>query len=253
MPDLPWRRSAASADPVEASRRKFARRQWARRWATWRGLVVLAVLAVVLAGAGWVVLASPVFDVRGVKVEGTTFLKEGTVGRVAAVPHGGPLARADLDAVRDRVEKLPAVASVEVSREWPHHVRIEVTERVAVAVVEIGDRLQGLDADGVVFREFKARPATLPLIRTSEETSRDALAEAARVVGVLPEQVSKRVAYVDVKTRDAISLTLRDERIVVWGSADQAVEKATVLAALLKGVRDARTYDVSVPGQPTSR
>lgn len=253
MADLPWRRSAASADPVEASRRKFARRQWARRWATWRGLVVLAVLAVVLTGAGWIVLASPVFDVRGVKVEGTTFLKEGTVRRVAAVPHGGPLARADLDEARDRVEKLPAVASVEVSREWPHHVRIEVTERVAVAVVEIGDRLQGLDAEGVVFREFKARPTTLPLIRTSEETGRDALAEAARVVGVLPEQVAKRVAYVDVKTRDAISLTLRDERVVVWGSADQAVEKATVLAALLKGVRDATTYDVSVPGQPTSR
>jgi cell division protein FtsQ len=238
---------------LDASRRRFARRQWARRWATWRGLVVLAVLGAIAAAGGWVVLASPVLDVRGVRVEGTTYLKPAVVRRVAGVPEGGPLARADLDAVRDRVEKLPAVDTVEVTRAWPHHVRIEVTERTAVAVVELGTRLQGLDADGVVFRQYEKRPASLPLIRTAEGTSADALVEAARVVGVLPDAVARRVAYVDVKTRDAISLTLRDDRVVVWGSADQASDKARVLAALLKAARDARSFDVSVPGHPTTR
>ncbi|MDO7869349.1 cell division protein FtsQ/DivIB [Nocardioides jiangxiensis] len=253
MPDLPWRRNAGAGDTVEASRRRFARRQWARRWATWRGLVVLAVVGAVLAVAGWVVLASPVLDVRGVEVSGTTFLRPAQVRSAAAVPRSGPLARADLDAVRRRVEALPAVASVHVSRAWPHQVRIVVTERVAVAVVEDSAGLHGLDADGVTFRDFKGRPARLPLIRTSADTHADALQEAARVVGVLPQAVARRVAFVDVHTRDAISLELRDGRIVMWGSADQADAKSRVLGSLLKAVPDARAYDVSVPGQPTTR
>ncbi len=237
---------------LDASRRRFARRQWARRWATWRGLVVLGLVAAVVAVAGWVVLASPVLDVRGVQVAGTTFLGPAEVRRAAAVPQGGPLARADLGAVRRRVEALPAVASVQVSRAWPHEVRIEVTERTAVAVVEDGERLHGLDADGIVFRSYKARPRALPLIRMAADAPADARAEAAHVVGVLPESVARRVAFVDVHTRDAISLELRDGRTVVWGSADQVTDKARVLAALLKAVRDARSYDVSVPGQPTT-
>lgn len=211
------------------------------------GLVLAAVV-----GAGWVLLVSSVLDVRGVEVTGTTFLRPGAVRKAAAVPEGGPLARADLDAVRRRVEKLPAVADAQVSRAWPHHVRIEVTERTAVAVVEDDNGLHGLDADGVVFRAYKARPRALPLIRMAADAPADARAEAARVVGVLPDTVARRVAYVDVHTRDAISLELRDGRVVVWGSADQASDKARVLASLLKAVRDARAYDVSVPGQPTT-
>jgi cell division protein FtsQ len=237
---------------LDASRRRFARRQWARRWTTWRGLVVLGLLVAALVGAGWVLLASSLLDVRGVEVTGTTFLRPGEVRQAAAVPQGGPLARADLDAARRRVEKLPAVAHADVSRAWPHHVRIEVTERTAVAVVEDDAGLHGLDAGGVVFRSYKARPQALPLIRMAADAPADARAEAARVVGVLPQDVAKRVAYVDVHTRDSISLELRDGRVVVWGSADQAGDKARVLDSLLRAVRDAKAYDVSVPGQPTT-
>lgn len=237
---------------LEASRRRFARRQWARRWATWRGLVVLAIVGTLVAVAGWIVLASSVLDVRGVEVSGTSYLRPAAVRRAAAVPQGGPLARADLDAARERVEKLPAVASATVSRAWPHHVRVEIVERTPVAAIDIAGRLQGLDAQGVVFREFPSRPRALPLIRTSERTNAEALREAARVVGVLPAAVARRVAYVDVTTRDAISLTLRDGRVVVWGSADQSDVKATVLTALMKAAREAKAYDVSVPGNPTT-
>jgi cell division protein FtsQ len=53
-----------------------------------------------------------------------------------------------------------------------------------------------------------------------------------------------------VQTVDQISLVLRDGRTVVWGSADESGLKAKVLAVLLR--QRAQTYDVSVPGQPTT-
>jgi cell division protein FtsQ len=44
---------------------------------------------------------------------------------------------------------------------------------------------------------------------------------------------------------------LRDDRRVEWGSAEDSAEKAGVLVALLEA-REARVYDVSVPGQPVT-
>ncbi|RJS47660.1 cell division protein FtsQ/DivIB [Nocardioides cavernaquae] len=246
-------RPRSSADVVEATRRRFARRQWARRWGTWRIALVLLVLVGLLVALVWMVFASSVLAVRGVEVHGTSMLSRQQVTRAAGVVEGVPLARADLDAIRARVENLAAVESVDVSRSWPHHVRIDVTERQAVAVIDEGDRLRGMDADGVVFRTYATRPKDLPLIRTAPDTRTDAMSEAAEVIGVLPEKVSRRVAYVDVKTRDEIILTLRDGKKVLWGSADQAHDKARVLDALLATSKDATSYDVSVPGQPTTR
>ena len=51
-------------------------------------------------------------------------------------------------------------------------------------------------------------------------------------------------------TVDQITLVLRDGRQVLWGSAEESDAKARVLVALLK--EPAASYDVSVPGQPTT-
>ena len=127
--------------------------------------------------------------------------------------------------------------------------RIDVTEREAVAVVERGDVLRGLDDRGVMFRRYPSRPRSLPVIRIDGKARADALAEAARVAGSLPSSIDGKVDYVEVHTVDTISLRLRNGRTVRWGSADESAAKARVLAVLLK--QRAATYDVSVPGQPT--
>jgi cell division protein FtsQ len=111
--------------------------------------------------------------------------------------------------------------------------------------------LRGLDAEGVVFRRYPSRPKSLPLLRMGERTGTEALAEAARVAGVLPAAIAARVNYVEVDTVDTISLSLRNGRTVRWGSADDSAAKAEVLAVLLK--QKASLYDVTVPGQPIIR
>lgn len=242
-------RPAAPAEQV--TRTRFQRRRRARRWVLWRRvLLVLAGAALVAAGI-WLVFYSSVLSVKGVEVTGTTVLTASDVRAVAEVPLGGPLATADLDAVRARVEDLAPVASVEVSRGWPDQVHIDVTERTAVAVVSREGMWQGMDAEGVLFRSFPSRPSGLPLVRTRAATPIDALAEAAAVVGALPGEVDARLAYVDVRSIDSVSLHLRDGAVVNWGSAEESATKAEVLEVLLR--RPARTYDVTAPGRPTIR
>ncbi len=244
--------TAPVTDPsVERSRRRFARRQRARRWLAWRRVLV-ALLVLLLAGGGlWLVFGSSYLSVQGAYVTGTDHLRPGQVERAAAVPLGEPLATVDLDRIRTRVEALAPVASADVTREWPDQVRIVVTEREPVAVVDIGGRLRGLDADGVVFRDYARPPRNLPRLQTAGDADAEALREGALVVAALPGDLASDVDQVSVATVDEITLELRDGRQVTWGSAEQTEQKAAVLGELLDAVR-AEHYDVSVPSQPTT-
>jgi cell division protein FtsQ len=211
------------------------------------------VAALLLGAAGglvWLVFFSSVLAVSAVKVAGTAVLDPRTVRHVAKVPIGAPLATVNLGAIAARVEGLPPVRSVDVSRDWPDKVRILVRERRAVAVVDRGGTLRGVDRDGVLFRTFLSAP-NLPVIRMGAGTHADALAEAARVAASLPARLSARVDYVEVRTVDEISLRLHNGRTVQWGSSDGSAAKAAVLEVLLR--HKASLYDVSVPGQPVIR
>jgi cell division protein FtsQ len=153
--------------------------------------------------------------------------------------------------VADRVRALAPVRSVDVARHWPHGVTITITERRAVAVVSLGGQLKGMDSDGVLFRDYRTAPPGLPRVESSGDAGSDALAEAGRVVAALPADLAARVDHVSVQTVDQISLVLRSRATVLWGSAEQSGQKAEVLTALLQ--HPARSYDVSVPSQPTVR
>lgn len=233
----------------ERMRRRFARRQWARRWGVWRPLLAIVLLLGLVGTAVWFIGFSSVAAVEEVAVEGTDHLAEAEVRAAAAVPLGDPLVRVDLEAVASRVEALAPVARARVERDWPHAVRITITERVAVAVAQIGGRTRGMDVEGVVFRDYRRPPRGLPRVRVVGDVDREALQQAATVLSALPAGLAELVRRVDVETVDRISLVLTGERTVLWGSGEFSEEKAAVLSALLEAQQASR-YDVSAPGQP---
>lgn len=246
--------SGASTGPGKGDdriRRRFVRRQWRRRWRVWRVALIATLVAVIGAGAVWTIYFSTLLSATQVQVQGAEFLTPQQVRGAALVPLGEPLATIDLAEIQSRVNALAPVKSAQVTRLWPDQVLIEVHEREVLAVVEIGGQFRGMDAAGVIFREFGKAPRQIPRIRTELAVDTDTLREAGQVLSALPPTVSKRVNYVRVETIDRITLVLRDGRVVLWGSAEESVDKARVLEKLL--ATQATTYDVSVPGLPTYR
>ena len=209
-------------------------------------------MALVVTGV-WLVFFSATLSVKKVEVAGNDLLSDQRVQRIAAVPVGEQLAFVDLDDAERRVETLSEIKDADVTRAWPDGVLITVTERTAVAVVELGGKIRGLDAEGIVFRDYQAAPKGMPRVRPTTSTGTDALKEAAGVVSALPIDLAGRVDHVEVQTIDQITLVLRDGREVLWGSADESALKATVLSELIVAVKQASVYDVSVPGSPTTR
>ncbi|WP_036518611.1 cell division protein FtsQ/DivIB [Nocardioides sp. J54] len=253
MPSLRGGRAAATGHEKaqQRARRAFARRQRARRWLTWR-YVLAASLAVLLVGLGvYALYFSSWLRTEGVELVGNDLVSDAKVLAAAEVPTGGPLVRVDLEAIEKRVKALAAVKEVDVSRQWPHDVRIEVTERTPVALLDLGDRVVALDAEGTSFPAPPRARDGLPRVRVGSGADQNALREGAAVVAALDGDVSSMVSYVEVRTVDEILLHLRDDRLVKWGSAEQSEDKAAVLLQLLE--RQASTYDVSVPGAPTTK
>lgn len=241
------------------SRKRFARRQWRRRWLAWKYVVVLAVLLVAVVVGVYAVYFSSWLSVKSIDAQveassgpGVQRLTADQVATAADVPTGRPLARVDLSQIATRVRGLlPAALSVDVSREWPDKIRIVVTERTPVAVIDIGGRLHALDTNGQIFFGYRQAPPGLPSVR-STSTDQDALAQGAQVAASLPADLARQVDHVQIATRDNIRLQLHNGKSVVWGSAADSAAKAQVLVALMKAQPSAAAYDVSVPGSPTA-
>ena len=239
-----------------SSAERFARRERAGRVRRLRVPLILAGVVLLAVAVGWAVWFSSLADARSVPVgglgSGDAGLTAAQVRQEARVPIGEPLARVDLAAVRDRVERLPGVRSAEVSRGWPHDVVIDVTERSAVVAWRDGSTVRLVDRSGVAFRTVPRVPERLGALvvpSDSGDRNRALLAAGARVAGTLPDRIADRVELIAVQSRDAIRLRLAGDVTVMWGSAAESGRKAEVLLALLP--REKKMYDVSVPDFPT--
>jgi cell division protein FtsQ len=239
---------------MTSGRDRFYRRRLIGRLSRYRGQLLVLLGVAVGAAVVWIVYFSAVLGVHRVEVEGTTLLTQEQVEAAAGVPAGTALASIDLEEVAERVRALDPVADVQVDRLWPRGLSIVVTERRAVAVVRQGGLLSGMDADGVLFRTYDSPPGHLPLVDAGAleaDGREDALAEVATALAALDADVATRVDHVEVASRDAIVLVLGGGDRVTWGSAEESDLKGQVLTVLLE--QKASAYDVSVPGQPTTR
>ena len=243
--------SSAQEETIRLEAELFRRRRRKTRLRRLRPWLLGLVGVALVAGGVWLVGFSPYLRAERVSVSGIQVLRAAQVQSAAAVPNQ-PLARVDLDQIRARVAKLAPVKSVEVSRSWPHTVKIAIIERTPVAVLQRGSAFVAMDATGLPFRTYAARPPRLPLIAAAASADRAARKEAARVLGSLSAPLLSRVAQLEVTSIDGITLAMRNGQRVVWGTAADSEVKAEVLDILIKQP-NVKVIDVSVPGRPTTR
>lgn len=210
-------------------------------------------LAVVVLGAMaasvWAACFSSLLAVRSVTVVGAARLSAAEVSATARVPTGVSLVLLDTDRPAARVRALPAVAAVRLERHLLHTVRIVVTERTAVVVLESPSGRRLVDGAGVAFADDDGSGAGLPVVRTSRsDLSPATLTAVTGMLAALPNSIRGAVNIVRADSPDNMSVALNDGRVIVWGDSGRAELKAKVLGILLQ--RKGRTYDVSSPDAP---
>jgi cell division protein FtsQ len=209
---------------------------------------LLTVLTVLV--GGYLLFFTSLLGVRSVVVTGVSSVTAEQVKTAAAIPDHRALFRVDTDEVRDRVLKLPGVASAEVSRSWPSTVEIKVVERSAIGYFERGDGIHLVDGKGVDFGTVKDKPAGLPQLKLATIAATDPSTQAiTAVLAAIPQELRGQVVSAGAATPGSVEFTLGNGKRVRWGSVEQTDRKAKILTPLL--TRKGTTYDVSSPELPT--
>lgn len=233
----------------------------------WRAAFIALAGAAVVAAVAWALYGGRLFVVRSVSVSGTHLVTPAQVIAAADVPVGTPLVSVNAGAVAKRVEEIRQVASATVTKDWPDHLAITVTERVpAIAVRMAGGGYDLVDGTGVIVRWARVRPDSLPVFQTSLTGAAlrgdPGVAAVAAVLRELEHWLAAQVVRVSstpvltgeggsVVQGQQVTLVLRDGTTVLWGAPGDATQKNRELQIMLK--KSVREVDVSAPGTVVTR
>lgn len=239
--------------PGTSSRARFEHRATTVRRRPWRLLAVVAGVLALVALAVWLVGFSSLLAVRTVTVSGLADRGEQQrAAEAAAVALGTPLARVDTGGAAARVEQIPTVASVTVSRSWPSALVVSVERKVPVlAVKNPQGQLQVVDRTGVAYETVAALPPGVAQVNAaSDAPDPEGVKAAISILELLPPAQRAQVSGVTVTSADLVTLQLGSVS-VVWGGLADGPKKLAVLQALL-ATRPA-VVDVSAPDTPVTR
>lgn len=252
--------SKKHADELKAARQKRLGAQ--RRAVQLRvGGIVAAVALVITACV--VLYSSPLLPVDKVEVVGNRHITRQAVLALADVPENATLVRFPGAAVAKRVGASPWVASVSVSRVFPSGMRIRVTERAPVAIVDAVDTMWLIDSSGMVIAKPTTETSeTIPVIRdvpgldpkAGRRTTSEPLLNAVKVLTGMDPQLVRNVRSISAPTVDGAVLVRADRLEIVVGEAvDLATKSKLALQILADQKGKVVSIDVRVVDRPTWR
>jgi cell division protein FtsQ len=177
-------------------------------------VAAVGLLAVVGAWAAWQrVFASDRLRVGKLEVRGSHFLSEGEVRALASPVVGENILGLDIEALKARLRASPWVADATVTRALPDTVRVEIHERVPLALAEL-DRLYLMDEDGGLIDIYGPRTGAfdLPIVRGLLGVEEGSRRDRARRAGVLLADLAElgsEVSEVYVEATGDLRVVLR--------------------------------------------
>lgn len=257
------RRKPGPARPLSPKQAERLRRRVRQR----RLLILRAgavVAGVLLLWAAWVAFSnSPIFAVQQVEVLGNVELSEQSVIDSASIPADARLLRLETDEVEQRLLSNPWIADARVSRRVPSTVRIEVQERVPVAMVDTGLSFWFVDADYRVIAETTPTTDTaVPVIRDVPDfvaepgavSESEALRNAVQVLRGLSDELVATVRMVSAPAVNETALLTATSVEIMIGQASRLDEKSAVVSNILTERGDQVVFiDVRTVERPISR
>jgi cell division septal protein FtsQ len=210
-----------------ASRRHAEALHWTLAAA--KGAVLVGAIVGLTTLAGRAVLASARFTIENVLVTGNHRLSDGEVTALLEGLRGQHILRADLGQWRARLLESPWVSTADVRRSLPATIEVVITERHALGIGRLDDRLYLLDEQGEVIDDYGPDYADLDLpivdgLMASDDAQRRARATlAGRVLDAVASRrdLAAVISQVDVSDpRDAVAILDNDPARLHLGDRD---------------------------------
>jgi cell division protein FtsQ len=238
-------------DPTfEERRRKRERREKIKkiRWFKWAAVgVVLSIVVIAL-------LASPLFSVRDVQVEGAVYTSPKVINAATDLLEGDSYFTLDTNGASDILKDDPWVEDVRISKHFPDTVVIEIDERAPVVwYVGEDNKARVVDAEGRIIAVLDGWPTDyLQVTGVGPSLQAGAVADvgyraAAQTVLALPEELGRLVQSLELSPGGELSMTLSSGTVVRFGTPTDLQNKLVSVVVLLRrqNPTDIAVIDVS--------
>ena len=259
--EVPIDQSPEDAPFLRPKERMKPRR--ARRSPLSRAVLVLRLLAVVVVvvAALWAGYAKTMdserLKVGRVEVRGSEFLSEGEVREMLGPAVGENILTLDIGALKARLRSSPWVADATVGRNLPDTLKVEIRERVPLALAEL-ERLYLMDKDGGLIDLYGPRTASfdLPIVRglagVDEEARRDRAQRAGTLLDDLGELAGEVSEVLVLPSGDLRVVLRRAGEVVLLGEPPFHARVLTFLSLrkdLTERCPDAEYFDLRFAGR----
>jgi len=212
-----------------------------------RILFILIVIAALSTTLIYIFLYSNLLVVKSIEVRGNKLISSEQIMETSQISLNSPLIKLPISDITQRILEISQIGSVEVRQGWPSNVVIQINERIPLATTNTSEGEFLVDVTGKPYL-YKSPEDSYPFITGPDDQSR---AFAIAVWQTFPDWLKAEVTSTNADNTSSIWLMLNNGRKVLWGSINQANDKAAVLKVLRRMAGSA--YDVSIPETPVVR
>ena len=239
----------------EERQRRSRRRERLQKvkWLKLAGAIVASVVVVIA------LLASPIFAIRSVTVEGNVYTSKEVLVAVTKTLKGASVFTVNTGKARELLLADPWVSDVRITTRFPGKALVEIAERVPI-IWYVGDdqKARIVDARGHVIAVLAGWPTKyLRVVGVGPSLEAGAVADdvyraAAQLVLALPDELRPLVKSLEVSAGGELAMTLAGGTLVRFGPPNDLQSKLVAVVVLLRRQNPSTlaVIDVST-GEPT--
>lgn len=185
-------------------------------------LLLPATAALAIYAATQIPRVLDVFPVRSIIVKGPfVYLNKNTVEQLIVENAGGNFFTVDIRNMRQSISELKWVQSVQIAREWPGTLRVDIVEREPLAKWR-GEKI--ISTDGSVFEPgILSMNAALPSL-DGPEGRQDFVMDEYRKMSAMLRRIGLKIAHLSLEDRNTWTIRT-DEDLVIIVDGEQRAEK----------------------------
>ena len=223
------------------------------KWLKLAGAIAASVVVVIA------LLASPIFAIRSVTVEGNVYTSKDVLAAVTKTLKGASVFTVDTQRARELLLEDSWVSDVRITTRFPGKALVEIAERVPI-VWYVGDdqKARIVDARGRIIAVLDGWPTKYlrvvgvgPSLEAGA-TADDVYRAAAQLVLALPDELRPLVKSLEVSPGGELAMTLKGGTLVRFGPPNDLQNKLVAVVVLLRRQNPSTlaVIDVST-GDPT--
>lgn len=207
------------------------------------GLLLMLVILI----AGLLFIKSSYFTVGTVKVEGNKYILVEDIYRIADIPQAINIFSLNTTTIKNRLLCDLRIAEVDVSRQFPGTIIINIKERKPVAYIASNYGFLELDKQGVVLAVLKnIKQLNVPMITgirleneyVSDKIENKAIKDILNYLSLLEEITLNQLSEINLKSAEQITAYTANSVLIRLGNSERLSDKAKLTNSILQEIGD---------------